>query len=99
MNARAGCRVTSRAKGYGEKAQQRLLQTIGVKEVMREPAITVWPEATVKEAARLTLDHKIGCLPVVEGHTCVGIVTETDTLRSVVSSSGPDRSRQSAGVT
>jgi CBS domain-containing membrane protein len=73
------------ALGYGEKAQKRLLRTLRVKEVMREPAITVSPEATVKEATRLMLDNKIGCLPVVEGHTLVGIVTETDILRYVVS--------------
>ena len=52
---------------------------------MREPAITISPEATAKEATRLMLEHKIGCLPVVEGHTLVGIVTETDILRYVVS--------------
>jgi CBS domain-containing protein len=73
------------ALGYGEKAQQRLLRTIRVKEVMSEPAITVSPEATAQEATRLMLEHKIGSLPVVEGHTLVGIVTETDILRYAVS--------------
>jgi CBS domain-containing protein len=72
------------ALGYGENAQKRLLRTLRVKEVMREPAITISPETTTKEAARLMLEHKIGCLPVVEGHTLVGIVTETDILRYVV---------------
>jgi CBS domain-containing protein len=52
---------------------------------MSEPAITVSPGATAKEATRLMLDHKIGCLPVVEGHTLVGLVTETDILRYVAS--------------
>lgn len=74
------------ALGYGEKAQKTLLRTIRVKEVMSEPAITVSPEATVKEAARLMIENKIGCLPVVEGHALVGIVTETDILRDIVSS-------------
>jgi CBS domain-containing protein len=73
------------ALGYGEKAQKRLLRTIRVKEVMSEPAITVSPEAPVKEATRLMLDRKIGCLPVVDGHSLVGIVTETDVLRYVES--------------
>jgi CBS-domain-containing membrane protein len=72
------------ALGYGEKAQQTLLHTIRVKEVMSEPAITVSPETTVKEAAALMIEHKIGCLPVVDEHTLVGIVTETDILRWVV---------------
>jgi CBS domain-containing protein len=73
------------ALGYGENAQKRLLRTLRVKEVMSEPAITISPEAAAKEAIRLMLERKIGCLPVVEGHTLVGIVTETDILRYVVS--------------
>jgi len=73
------------ALGYGENAQKRLLRTLRVKEVMSEPAITVSPEAAAKEAIRLMLERKIGCLPVVEGHTLVGIVTETDILRYTVS--------------
>lgn len=72
------------ALGYGEKAQRTLLHTIRVKEVMSEPAITVAPETTVQEAARLMIEHKIGCLPIVDAHTLVGIVTETDLLRCVV---------------
>jgi CBS domain-containing membrane protein len=74
------------ALGYGENAQKKLLRTIRVKEVMHEPAITVSPDATAKEAIRLMLAHKIGCLPVVAGHTLMGIVTETDILRFVVRS-------------
>jgi CBS domain-containing protein len=71
------------ALGYGETAQRRLLKTLRVKEVMSEPPIVVSPEATIKEAVQLMLDKKIGCLPVVHGHTLVGIVTETDFLRYV----------------
>ncbi|MGH8056177.1 MAG: CBS domain-containing protein [Candidatus Entotheonellia bacterium] len=73
------------ALGYGERAQRNLLKTLTVKMVMHEPAVTIAPDATVKEATRLMLEHKIGSLPVVEGHTLIGIVTETDILRAVVS--------------
>jgi CBS domain-containing membrane protein len=72
------------ALGYGETAQKKLLKTLRVKEVMSEPAIIISPEATIRQAARLMLEKKIGCLPVVQGHTLVGIVTETDLLRHVV---------------
>jgi CBS domain-containing protein len=72
------------ALGYGETAQKKLLKTLRVKEVMSEPAIIISPEATIQEAVRLMLEKKIGCLPVVQGHTLVGIVTETDFLRYVV---------------
>jgi CBS domain-containing protein len=48
---------------------------------MSEPVIAIGPDTTIREAATLMLEKKIGCLPVVTGHTLVGIVTETDLLR------------------
>jgi CBS domain-containing protein len=76
------------ALGYGERAQKLLLKTITVKRVMSEPAISIALDATVTEAACLMLEHKIGCLPVVEGQTLVGIVTETDILRAMATVRG-----------
>jgi acetoin utilization protein AcuB len=40
----------------------------------------------VRTAAQLMLYHKIGALPVVDGATLVGIITETDLLRAFVKS-------------
>ena len=68
---------------YGEKAQRAFLEGLAVKEVMSDPVITIAPHASVKEAARLMIDKKIGCLPVLEGTQLVGIVTETDMLKLV----------------
>ncbi len=68
---------------YGEKAQRAFLAGIAVKEVMSDPPITIPPHATVQEAARLMMEKKIGCLPVLEGPKLVGIVTETDMLKLV----------------
>jgi CBS domain-containing protein len=68
---------------YGEKAQRAFLEGVAVKEVMSDPPITIAPHATVQEAARLMMEKKIGCLPVLEGPTLVGIVTETDMLKLV----------------
>jgi CBS domain-containing protein len=53
-----------------------------VKDVMAQPVVTVSPEASIFEAVRLMLQHKISGLPVVE-HTgrLVGMVTEADFLR------------------
>jgi acetoin utilization protein AcuB len=44
--------------------------------------ITVTPSTMVEKAAQLMRDHKIGCLPVLEGKELVGIITETDILES-----------------
>ena len=67
---------------YGEKAQRAFLESVAVKEVMADP-ISISPDATVRDAARLMMEHKIGCLPVLEDSRLVGIVTETDMLQVV----------------
>ena len=68
---------------YGEKAQRAFLESVAVKEIMVDP-ISIGPDATVGDAARLMMEHKIGCLPVLEDSRLVGIVTETDMLQVVV---------------
>lgn len=68
---------------YGEKAQRAFLESVVVKEIMADP-ISIGPDATVQDAARLMMEHKIGCLPVLEDDRLVGIVTETDMLQVVV---------------
>lgn len=74
------------ALGFGRKTTSALIKTITIKEVMTEHVITISPEATVKEAARVMIDKKIGCLPVIEDQKLIGILTETDMLRYVVES-------------
>jgi len=69
---------------YGEKAQRAFLEGIVVKEVMSDPPITIAPHVSVQEAARLMMEKKIGCLPVLEGAQLVGLVTETDMLKLIV---------------
>jgi CBS domain-containing protein len=69
------------ALGYGSKARRMLLRGVAVKEVMSEPVVTVAPDVSVRDAARLMLERRIGCLPVVDAGVLVGLVTETDLLR------------------
>jgi acetoin utilization protein AcuB len=59
-----------------------LLARMTVDSVMTKTVITVDPERDAQNAARLMLDHKIGALPVLEGGTLVGIMTESDVLRA-----------------
>jgi CBS domain-containing protein len=70
-----------KALGVKQREQKDLMKTIRVREVMSQPVITIWKGTSVKEAARLMAENKIGCLPVVEGTRLVGLVTETDILR------------------
>ena len=53
-----------------------------VNVAMSTPVISVGPNATVQEATRLMLRHKVGGLPVVEHGKIVGIVTTIDMLRA-----------------
>lgn len=73
----------STALNFGAKAQKEFLKTVAVKEVMTEDPLTIEPGADVREAARHMIEHKIGCLPVVENGKLVGLITETDLLRIV----------------
>jgi acetoin utilization protein AcuB len=49
-----------------------------VAEVMSGQPVTVWPDEPVEAAARLLVEHGIGCLPVVTDDGLVGILTESD---------------------
>ncbi|HSO55185.1 MAG TPA: CBS and ACT domain-containing protein [Actinomycetes bacterium] len=49
-----------------------------VAEVMTSQPVTVWPDEPVEVAARLLVEHAVGCLPVVADEGLVGILTESD---------------------
>ena len=68
----------ARALGYGTVAQDKVMASLAIKEVMTTDVITIRPDAPVATAAALMLQHQIGCLPVVEAGKLVGIVTESD---------------------
>jgi acetoin utilization protein AcuB len=46
--------------------------------------VTVEPEVSIEQAARLLLSHKVGSLPVVEKGKVIGIITTTDLLRALL---------------
>jgi CBS domain-containing protein len=71
----------ARSLGYGEHAQQKVLGMLFVKDVMTTDPVTASPAMPLADAARLMLERKIGCLPVVEGGKLVGILTESDFVR------------------
>ncbi|MGO8914092.1 MAG: CBS domain-containing protein [Bradyrhizobium sp.] len=53
-----------------------------VKDFMTRQVVTVTPETSILDAARLMLDHKISGLPVVtDEDRVVGIISEHDLLR------------------
>jgi len=65
--------------------QRRVFSTVPVVEAMHRDVVTVSPDLGVAQAARILLENKYGCLPVVdEAGVLLGIVTEADFLRLTV---------------
>jgi CBS domain-containing protein len=62
-----------------------LLDRLTVKSIMTPDPITIHPDESIRQAARLMLEYKIGGLPVVENGEVLGILTETDFCRLLVS--------------
>lgn len=61
------------------------LRRTTVYEVMTERPIAVGPTTTLREAALLMLDNKIGGLPVIDADDAViGIITESDIFEALV---------------
>ena len=55
---------------------------VPIASVMTKDVVTVRADNRASEGSALMLDHKIGCVPVVDRNMhVVGIVTETDFLR------------------
>ncbi len=67
-----------------------LLAKLNVEKIMTRDPITIAPGATIREAAQLMLEHKIGGLPVVENEKLVGIITESDIFRVLVQEPEPN---------
>jgi acetoin utilization protein AcuB len=62
-----------------------LLAKLQVKQIMTRDVITTTPDTPVEAAAQLMVTHKIGGLPVVDGHnSVVGVITETDIFKTFV---------------
>jgi CBS domain-containing protein len=56
-----------------------------VRQMMeREPLLTVTPQSTVTEAARLMAGSQVGAVVVVDAGHCVGIFTEHDAVARVL---------------
>ncbi len=74
----------SSAAGIAPDQTAAFLAQIPVAKAMVRDIRTVSPYTTIEEAARLMIEHKIGCLPVTEAERLVGILTETDILGVLV---------------
>jgi acetoin utilization protein AcuB len=65
------------------------LESTKVSAAMSPSVISVRPNSTVQEAARLMVNHKIGGLPVLENGKLVGIVTTVEVIEEFHRKHGP----------
>ncbi|MFW5731377.1 MAG: CBS domain-containing protein [Desulfonatronovibrionaceae bacterium] len=77
--------TVSKLAELDSQTQKELDLGIPVLEIMNASVQTVGPEDSLREAAGLLLEHKFGCLPVLEDGFLVGIVTEADFLNLTIS--------------
>jgi CBS domain-containing protein len=69
-------------RALARQAAGQGLQPISISEVMTREVETVAPHTSAQEAIEKLLDHRFGCLPVVDAQgDLVGIVTESDFMR------------------
>ena len=68
---------------FEERARKAFAAT--AEEMMTENPVTIEPEATVREAARLIARKKHNRIPVVEHGRLVGVVTRVDVLDGLAS--------------
>ena len=61
--------------------REAMLHGMRVAEVMTAEVATTEPDSDLREAARMMLDNKFGCLPVLQGRRLAGILTEADFVR------------------
>ena len=61
-----------------------LLANLHIRDVMTSPPVTVPEDVPLEEAARVMVEKKIGCLPVMRNGTLVGVITETDIFETFV---------------
>jgi CBS domain-containing protein len=61
-----------------------------VREIMNRSIVTIKPEITLKEAAKVMSEARIGSLVVYSDGKILGIITSTDILKSVAREMDPN---------
>jgi len=60
-----------------------LLSRMRVGQIMERDFVTIDENATLQDAARVLVDRRANVLPVMRGSELVGVLTETDLIRSL----------------
>src|SRR6478672_5623265 len=76
--------------GSRQRPGQETAETVSVATVMTSPVESLTAGADVADAARMMVDERIRCLPIVDGYGVVGILTRRDVLRAAVAHNDQD---------
>lgn len=71
---------------YADEHQEVFQKPVG--QIMTKDVITAHPLDYVEDIALLFYEHGIGCLPVVQNGRLVGILTQTDVLKTFIELTG-----------
>ena len=84
--------VTNNGRAVGIITERNILEriveprldpaTIWAKDIMSAPLVTVDPNDTVDEAAKIMAQKRIKKLPVVDGEKIVGVISTSDIVRA-----------------
>jgi CBS domain-containing protein len=79
---------------------RRLEGTMQLKDVMTRDVAVIRPDATLEEAARTMDQLNVGPLPVCDGDTLLGMITDRDiTVRATSAGKDPKRTRVHEAMT
>jgi len=71
----------SNLTGFDSTERRAFLNGVEIARVMSAPPVVIEADAPIEHAALVMAERRIGCLPVMDGQTLVGLLTETDLLR------------------
>jgi CBS domain-containing protein len=70
-------------EAQAEQEEEGAWEERAVSDVMSAPAVTIAPDADVKEAAQLMLYRDVHRVFVGEGEVLVGVISQTDLVRAL----------------
>jgi acetoin utilization protein AcuB len=68
-----------------------VLEALSVGDIMTRSVVRIRAAASIRDAARLMYERRLGALPVVERERLIGLITETDVLGAFQELLGPAR--------
>jgi CBS domain-containing membrane protein len=81
-------RSSLRSYRLDREIDRRKQEETFVADVMTREVLTIDPDTPLKEAARIIVDNRIGCLPVIDAERrLLGILTEFDLVRLIAEGS------------